>query len=293
MTQQKKILVTGATGNIGKVVIDELIDRNTKRELKIVAAVRNVEKAKNRFREWEDKIEFQYFDFENKTSFKDTAKETNCVFLLRPPQISDIKIFKPVIKAFKENGIKEIIFLSVQGAEKSSIIPHNKIENEIKKSGIDFIFIRPSYFMQNLTTELLYDVKNKSKIILPAGRAKFNWIDIKNIGEVVSKLIFQFDKYKNTAIELTGDENKDFKDVSLLLSNLIGRNIQYENINPLKFYLMKRKEGIPIGKIVVMIVLHFLPRFQKEPQISNNYRMILGKNPTKLVDFIKREKQKF
>jgi len=45
--------------------------------------------------------------------------------------------------------------------------------------------------------------------------------------------------------------------------------------------------------IIVMIMLHFLPRFQKEPVISDNYEKITGKKPTSLGEFIEREKIKF
>jgi len=43
------------------------------------------------------------------------------------------------------------------------------------------------------------------------------------------------------------------------------------------------------GMIIVMIMLHFLPRLQKEPVISNYYEQLTGKKPTALNDFIKRE----
>ena len=47
------------------------------------------------------------------------------------------------------------------------------------------------------------------------------------------------------------------------------------------------------GLIIVMILLHFLPRFQKEPKISDFYEKLTGKKPTKLIDFIVREREKF
>lgn len=44
---------------------------------------------------------------------------------------------------------------------------------------------------------------------------------------------------------------------------------------------------------MVMILLHFLPRFQKKPVISDVYRQLTGKNPINLTTFIKREKHQF
>ena len=56
---------------------------------------------------------------------------------------------------------------------------------------------------------------------------------------------------------------------------------------------MKRREGLPGGMILVMIMLHFFARFQKPPDISVFYEKITGKKPTTLKDFILREKQLF
>jgi uncharacterized protein YbjT (DUF2867 family) len=172
--------------------------------------------------------------------------------------------------------------LSVQGAEKSQVIPHNKIERLIREYELDVIFIRPGYFMQNLTTTLIQDIQTKRQIILPAGQAKFNWIDIENLGEAGAILLDKFDDYKNKAIELTGLENTSFSTVTSMINQTIKEPIQYRNINPFRFFRMKNREGMEKGKIIVMILLHFLPRFQKEPAISDFYERLTGKKPTEL-----------
>lgn len=287
----KNILVTGATGNVGYEVIRFLKKKETKHN--IIAGVRNIENAKNQFREFLD-VEFINFDFENTETFDNAFKKIDTIFLLRPPHISDIeKYFKPLLEKLSEHKVKEIVFLSVQGAEKSKVIPHNKIENLIKEFNFDFIFLRPSYFMQNLTTTLLQDIKLKKQIILPAGKARFNWIDIENIGEIAAVVLSNFSDFKNQEIELTGSENIDFENVMHLMNEVISKPIIYNNMNPFKFYKIKKKQGMVKGMIIVMIMLHFLPRLQTEPQISKNFEKITGKKPTKLIDFIKREKLKF
>lgn len=287
----KKILITGATGNIGLEVIKHLFKSVTKN--KIVAGVRNIEKAKKTLNQYPD-LEFVEFDFENQNTYSQILSDFDTVFLLRPPHISDVERFiLPLITKIKESGINEIVFLSVQGADKSDIIPHNKIEKLIINSGLDYIFLRPSYFMQNLTTTLLKDIQSKQEIVLPAGKAKFNWIDIENIAEIGALVLNQFDKYKNSAYDLTGDENENFYTVSNLISKALDYKIKYRKVNPFRFYFIKKKEGIPRGLIIVMILLHFLPRFQKEPTISDFFEKVTGKSPTKLVEFIDREKNLF
>lgn len=287
----KQILITGATGNVGFEVV-RFLDKNEIPN-KIIAGVRNIENAKSLFKDF-PRIDFVNFDFERPETFDNALKNIETVFLLRPPHISDIeKYFRPLIQKIKEHKVNEVVFLSVQGAEKSKVIPHNKIENLIKEYQLNYIFLRPSYFMQNLTTTLLKDIQTKRQIILPSGKAKFNWIDIENIGETCSVLLNRFSEFKNQTIELTGYENINFNMVADLTSAVSKNPVTFLNVNPFKFYSIKKKEGMVSGMIMVMIMLHFLPRFQNEPVISDFYEKLTGKKPTSLSEFIEREKLKF
>lgn len=287
----KHILITGATGNIGYEVIRFLYQIETKNQ--IVAGVRNINSSQKKLNDY-PQLDFVRFDFENPDTFDRALENVDSVFLLRPPQISNVdKYFKPLIGKMKEKGINQIVFLSVQGVEKSPIIPHHKIEKLIHEYGLNYIFLRPSYFMQNLTTILLADIQNKRKIILPAGKAKFNWIDVENIGEAAARLLENFEQYKNQAVEITGYENKNFYEVTDLINQSVEDKIEFVSPNPLRFYNIKKHDGLETGMILVMIMLHFLPRFQKEPKISNFYENLTGKKPTTLEEFIEREKHKF
>lgn len=287
----KRILITGATGNVGYEVIRSLFQIETNNQ--IIAGVRNIDRAKKKLKEFND-IQYIELDFEDLSTFDSSLEDIDTVFLLRPPHISDVKkFFKPLIDSFKKYHVKEVVFLSVQGAERSNIIPHAKIEKLIIESKIDYIFLRPGYFMQNLTTTLLDDIKEKNRIFLPAGKAKFNWIDVQNIGETAAMVLEKFEMYKHNAFEITGYENLDFGKVAEIMSGILNRNIEYKNSNLISFYRTKRREGIDKGFVLVMIMLHFFPQFGKDPAISNFYEEITGKKPTKLADFIEREQSLF
>ncbi|KAA3642599.1 MAG: NmrA-like family protein [Bacteroidetes bacterium] len=188
--------------------------------------------------------------------------------------------------------MNKVVFLSVQGAEKSKVIPHNKIERLIQEFQFNSIFVRPSYFMQNLTSTLLPELINKRSITLPSGSAKFNWIDVKNISEVTANLILKFDNYRDQSYEVTGRENKNFGEVARIISSVLGEKIRFFSINPISFYFRKRREGVQNAFAMVITILHFLPRLQAEPKISDNYQKLTGKVPTTLQEFIEREKDK-
>lgn len=287
----KKILITGATGNIGREVLDAVCSESVGAE--IIAAVRNTERAKDRLSEYPG-LAYRSFDFENESSFKEAFADIDILFLLRPPHISQVeKVFGPLLEAALRAGISQVVFLSVQGAEKSKAIPHNKIERLIKALGFDYVFIRPSYFMQNLSTTLLPEILRDKSITLPAGNAKFNWVDVKDIGRVAAELILHFDTHRNKAYEITGSENKSFAEVAKLMSGILGETIVYHGVNPIHFFIRKKKEGVKSGFALVMTMLHFLPRLQPEPRISPDYKKLTEREPGDLKTFIEREKSHF
>lgn len=284
----KKILVTGATGNVGSALIHYLHASNS--EFQIIAAVRNVDEAKTIFADYPN-LAYRLFDFENAKLFEAAFRDIDLLFLLRPPQLSQVdEVFHPLLASAGKNEVKNLVFLSVQGAEKNKFIPHNKIERLIQKLGFNFIFVRPSYFMQNLTTALLPELLGKKTITLPAGRAKFNWVDVKNIGEATAALILEFEAYHNQSVEITGTENRDFYEVSELLTTVLGERIRYKSINPISFYFKKRKEGTQPGFAIVMTLIHFLARFQQKQKVSGRLRELTGREPTRLKEFMEREK---
>lgn len=287
----KRVLVTGATGNIGSEVIHYLSELSS--EFEIIAGVRSIDKAEQRLSGYSN-LSFIQFDFESADTFGSAFGGIDILFLLRPPHISKVEeFFRPLLESAKENGIRNVVFLSVQGAEKSKVIPHNKIERLIQELGFNFIFVRPGYFMQNLTTMLLPEIYESRTITLPSGKAKFNWIDIENVGEAGAILLDRFNDYKNQAYDITGLENETFQNVTSLINSVIDNPVKYRNVNPVRFYWIKKRDGMAIGMIIVMILLHFLPRFQKEPKISHLYERLTGKKPTDLRSFIEREKHKF
>ncbi len=285
-----QILITGGTGNVGREVVHFLwkFDRTSN----VILAVRNVNTARRSFTHLPN-ASFREFNFKDPNTFNGTFKNINILFLLRPPQISNVdKYFKPLLISAKNNGIKNVAFLSVLGAERSSVIPDNKIERLIKTMGFKFIFIRPAYFMQNLTTTLLPELQNNHRIILPSGRAKFNWIDVKNIGEVGAILIMSFTSYENSVYRIYGTENKNFQEVIEILNETLGINYTFRSINPICYYVKKIGDGTPSKLAIVMTLLHYLPRFQKEPEITEVFYKLTGKKPTTLKEFINREKEK-
>ena len=283
-----KVLITGATGNVGTEVIKSL--QNIDHQLEIYAGVRNLNEDRLKLSNY--KVNFSLFDFTDVETYKTALGGCEILFLLRPPQISEVeKYFKPLVDTCKKNGVKHIVFLSVQGVEKSKMIPHHKIEKLIVDSKIPYTFLRPAYFMQNFTTTLHDDLVNKKRIYLPAGNAKFTLVDVRDIGAVSATILTNISKHINKSYELTCKVKLTFLEMARILSDILGIEIQYISPNLISFFLTKRKEKTPTMFILVMIMLHYFPRFQKEPETTNWVEKITNRQPTTFEQFINDNKK--
>ncbi len=283
-----KVLITGATGNVGTEVIKSL--QNINHQLDLYAGVRSLTTDNNKLDNY--KIKFSQFDFTDSTTYDTALDGCSILFLLRPPQISEVeKYFKPIVDTCKDKGVKHIVFLSVQGVEKSKIIPHHKIEKLIVDSKIPYTFLRPAYFMQNFTTTLHNDLVNLKRIYLPAGNAKFTLIDVRDIGLVSASVLTNTSQHVNKSYELTCKEKLSFFEMAKKISNILKTNIQYISPNLFSFFLTKRKEKTPTMLILVMIMLHYFPRFQKDPEITDWVEKITNKQPTTFEQFINDNKK--
>ena len=278
-----KVLITGATGNVGTAVIDAL--SKLQHNLDLYAGVRAINEDKNKFANYT--IQFSKFDFTDFTSYQPALAGCDILFLLRPPQISEVeKYFKPIVDTCKAEGVKHIVFLSVQGVENSKIIPHHKIEQLLVESKIAYTFLRPAYFMQNFTTTLRHDLIQHQQIYLPASRAKFTLIDVRDIGKVAAKILINISAHINQSYDLTSKESLTFSEMAETLSRNLGIDIRFKSPNLIHFFLTKRKEKMPTMLILVMIMLHYFPRFQKGPEITDWVEKITGRAPTSFEKFI-------
>lgn len=291
MSQKRRILITGATGNVGRCLVEAL--QTQAKGFQPVLAVRNVERARATFSD-AAALTFVRFDFEDTTTFAEAFLKIDTLFLLRPPHLTDVdKVFRPLLKAARRSQIRRVIFLSVQGVEQSRLIPHHGIEKLIGELGFEAVYLRPGYFMQNLTDTLLPDIRQHQKIYLPAGNLPFNWIDVQDIARAAVAVLQDFTRWQGAALTLTGQEQKNFEEVAGLLREITGEPIRYKADNPITFFIRKKKEGLSTAFIFVMIALHWLPRFQQQPPLTETYHQVTGKAPTTLKAFLEREKQTF
>ncbi len=274
-----KILLTGISGNVGSAVVDYLKSEN----IDFLAGVRNIKKSKKQ----DNSIDYIHFDFEDTATYETTLTGVKRVFLVRPPQLTDVRgIFIPFIQKCKEAGVVQIVFLSLLGVEKNPFPPHYKIEKAIVASGIPYTFIRPSFFMQNLSTTHAEDIKEKSDLFIPSGKAKISFIDTRDIGEIIGRTLVE-EGHENKAYTLTGSEVITYFQVANIMTRILGRKITYSNPPLFKF----RKDMIARGTkkefATVMMVLYLTTKLGMANHVTDTAETLLKRKPRTAEDFIK------
>lgn len=279
----KTIIISGATGQVGTAVIESILKKEG--DFRILAGVRKAGDRGLRFAG--KRVETVPFDFADPESLGEALSQADQLFLLRPPQLSDVpKYFAPLIEVAQANRLDQIVFLSLQGAERLSFVPHHKIEELILKSGINYTFLRPAYFMQNFTTTLKRDIVEERRIFLPAGDAVFTLVDVKDVGEVAAKVLLAPEQHHNRAYDLTNWEQLTFTQMASILSATLGRDITYSRPILLRFCWDKWRGGTPVSYIMVMVLLHYLPRYQPTPATSEWVARITGRPPRSFAEFV-------
>jgi len=284
----KTITITGGTGLVGSITKAALLSLMDHPEDFIILS------ADHKLQQNADFQSIRYksilFDYEDASTWKPLLTQTDTLFLLRPPQISDVKrVFKPLIDAIQESEIKHIVFLSVQGVPEKSIIPHHKIEELILNSGIPYTFLRPGYFMQNFEGNLKTDLIIRHQIYLPAGNAKFSVLDVADLGQFAAHVLLKPAQHLNKAYDLTGPELLTFAEMASIITKVTGIKITYRSAGLLPFIYRNWQKSVPFGLNLVMAMLHYAPRWMANPPITNCVEEITGQVSGSFEGYVSRE----
>ena len=274
-----KILVTGASGNVGKYVVQELIEKGED----VVAGGNDIVKIQNLF---EHKVDYAKLDFTDEKTFEKALEKVDRVFLMRPPHLGKPEDLYPFIECMKSRKIKMVSFLSLMGVEKNTIPPHHKIEKYIERLELPYAHIRPSFFMQNISGVHSVEIKERNEIFIPAGKSKISFIDTKDIGLAIATVLHHPEKYKNTAHTLTGPEALDFYQIADILSEVTGKKILYRKPGFLRYrsYYI-RNRGLDKNYVNVTVALYFMTRMGTAEKVTDEYYRLTERKPRTFREF--------
>src|SRR5919108_2224014 len=178
----KTILVTGATGTVGKEVVKQLSAKG--QTVRAAARSANDNKTFGNLRG----VRVVQLDYETLTSLASAFKGVDSLFLLTPFQSNMVDLTSNLVREAKNARVKYIVKQSVMGAEvEPGITPgilHRQAEKIIEESKISFTFLRPNFFMQNFVNFYSHSIKTQGAFYVPAADAKVSFVDVRDIAAV-------------------------------------------------------------------------------------------------------------
>ncbi len=272
----RAILLTGATGTVGQAVMGALAARD---DVTATVASRDVR------RDRAAGMDAVPFDFARPETWAPALRGRDALFLLRPPAVTDG--MAPLIDAARAAGVRHVVFVSVQGAERMPMIPHHRTEAALGRSGAGWTVLRPAYFMQNFLTALHDDLVERDEVAVPAGRAAFALIDVRDLGEAAARVLAEGAPHFGRAYVLTSDRRMTFAEMAAALSDGLGREVRYTAPSPPAFFAQRVRRGDPPAFAGVMTALHALPRLGAPPPLTGDVRLLTGHAPRSFEGFVR------
>ena len=271
-----KILITGATGTVGQHVVSGLAERGAD----AVAATRRPAATGPDL-----PLPTVRFDFQDPTTYP-AFQGVKRLFLVRPPALAAVwdSIF-PAIDAAEEAGVEHVVFLSLLGVDQNPFVPHRWIEWKLRRSQMNWTFLRPSFFMQNLATTHRTDIRDDDEIVVPAGRGRTSFIDARDIAEVGVRVLME-DGHRNKVYALTGPEALTYFEVAVLFTDVLEREIRYVNPTILEFVRHMHRRNHPWPFILVMAGIYLTARFGLAGTVTTDLDTLLEHPPTTMRSFI-------
>src|ERR1051325_441644 len=218
------ILITGASGSVGREVVREM--------LKTGEEFRAMYRSREEAAKAPAGVMTVVADFSDAASLQRALQGVERVFLVCSPIRELVELEGNVIEASKRAGVKRIVLNSALGAgdyDKSFPSWHRKVEDKLKASGIEFVILRPNGFMQNILAFLAPSIRAQGAFYDAMGDAKTSLVDLRDVAAVAAKTLTT-DGHAGKTYELNGPEALAQNEIAKKIAAKSGRAVSHVNI---------------------------------------------------------------
>ncbi len=280
------ILVTGANGNVGRELAEQLLSAGEK----IRVMVRDESKAGN----FKNRAEIAVGDFDRPETLTAAMSGIERMFLLNlGPENRQIV---NVIEAARQTDVRHIAYLSSMGVNLDPVPQmgkwHKDKEQLIEDSGLEWTFLRPGMFMSNTLQWWAETIKSQAAVYFPTGEGEFAPIDPRDIAAVAATALTT-SGHEGKAYELTGAELMTARRQTEILASVLNKPIRYFDLTPEAFAENLKNNGLP--QFVAEAILEVIGgvRSGKSAIVTENVEQVTGRAPGSFEDWCRRHQEVF
>jgi uncharacterized protein YbjT (DUF2867 family) len=259
LTEDMTTLVLGGTGKTGRRIASLL----TRRGLPVRIGSRSARPA---------------FDWTLPQTWDAALDGAHAVYLSFHPDLA-LPGAAETVAAFVDRaaaqGVRRLVLLSGRGEPQAAVS-----EETVRRSGLPWTVVRPSWFNQNFSEGFLLDAVRAGELALPVGDAAEPFTDADDIAEVAVAALTD-DRHAGQTYELTGPRLLTFTDVAAELAEATGRPIGFVPLRPEEFTAVLREHGLPedLGELFHLIT------DGRNAYLTDGVQRALGRPPRDFADY--------
>jgi len=275
------VLITGATGNVGR----ELINTLSGQGVRFRAMVRSRTDAK--FFSQLPGGDAVLGDFNDPASLAQALQGIRKAFLLTPSSKQAEVQQLHFVEQAQQAGVQHIVKLSQLAADVHSPVRflryHAIVEQAIQQSGMAFTFLRPNLFMQGLLG-FRQSIAEQGEFFAAIGEARISMIDVRDIAAVAAVVLTQAG-HEGNVYTLTGPQALSHTDVADQLTTALGHPVQFVDIPPAVMRAELTKAGFPDWQADGLIEDYAHYARGEAALVSPSVQEVTGKPPRSCAQF--------
>ncbi|WP_167587538.1 NAD(P)H-binding protein [Kineococcus rubinsiae] len=291
-----RLLVTGATGDVGTALVDELVATGT--PLRVLC--RRPEQVRRFAGRGVDAV---LGSFEDGDSLRAAARGCEQLFLNTPPGPQQFRQNRDAVDAAVAAGVRHVVKVSASDANPRSDIPwardHGLADEHLRRSGLAWTVLKPGAFTKNLLVEAA--AVRRGWLPQTSGHGATAWIDVRDVAAVGARVLtdpaLQGGPGEDGRVyRLTGDRPLSYPEVAGVLTAVLGHRVRYLHVPAPAFYGVLRATGVPAWQArgLVHQFVQVVRRGQDDGRLcSSDVPDLLGRPAITVADFARDHRAAF
>ena len=289
------ILVTGASGQLGRLVLDNLLASGKVAPADIIATTRNVEKLSDYAAKG---VSVRAADFDNPASLDTAFAGADKILIISTDELGvpgkRLAQHKVAVAAAQKAGAKHILYTSIPQPDDSLVTfapDHLGTEEAIKATGIAHTILRDGWYAENLFMSLPHALQTGSWYT-STGQGKIAHITRADTAAAIAGAVLKAGTESNI-YTLTGTKSRTAEEIAAIVSAATGKPLAVVHVTDAQLAEGLKGAGLPEAFIPTIVSFDANTREGKIASVTNDAETLSGRKPMSFEDFVAASKAAF